>query len=100
MMATYSVNTAKHAVLTPSTVDTVNVADSASFLLISNRTTSGDPIYFTFGDATKGVTAPTIAGDDTYIATIGMTVSIPGDGTSLQVKLISNSAQAYSVQVV
>jgi hypothetical protein len=99
-MATYSVNTAKHAVLTPSTVDTVNLANPASFILVSNRTTSGDPIFFTFGDATKGVATPTISGDDTYVVTIGMTVSLPGDGTSPQVKLISNSAQAYSIQVV
>lgn len=99
-MATYSVNTAKHAVLTPSTVDTVNLANPASFILVSNRTTSGNPVYFTFGDASKGVTDPTVGGDDTYIVTIGMTVSIPGDGTSPQVKLISTSAQAYSVQVV
>lgn len=100
MMATYDVNTAKHAVLTPTTVDTVNLANPASFILVSNRTTSGNPIYFTFGDATKGVTDPTVGGDDTYIVTIGMTVSLPADGTSAQVKLISSSAQAYSVQVV
>lgn len=99
-MATYSVNTAKHAVLTPSTVDTVNLANPASFILVSNRTTSGNPVYFTFGDASKGVTDPTVGGDDTYIVTIGMTVSLPGDGTAPQVKLISTSAQAYSVQVV
>jgi hypothetical protein len=99
-MATYSVNTAKHAVLTPSTVDTVNLTNPASFILVSNRTTSGNPVYFTFGDASKGVTDPTVGGDDTYIVTIGMTVSLPGDGTAPQVKLISSSAQAYSVQVV
>jgi hypothetical protein len=99
-MATYSVNTAKHAVLTPSTVDTVNLTNPASFILVSNRTTSGNPVYFTFGDASKGVADPTVGGDDTYIVTIGMTVSLPGDGTAPQVKLISSSAQAYSVQVV
>jgi len=99
-MATYSVNTAKHAVLTPSTVDTVNLTNPASFILVSNRTTSGNPVYFTCGDASKGVTDPTVGGDDTYIVTIGMTVSLPGDGTAPQVKLISSSAQAYSVQVV
>ena len=99
-MATYSVNTAKHAVLTPSTVDTVNLTNPASFILVSNRTTSGNPVYFTFGDASKGVADPTVGGDDTYIVTIGMTVSLPGDGTAPQVKLISTSAQAYSVQVV
>jgi len=99
-MATYTVNTAKHAVLTPSTVDIVNLNNPTSFLLITNRTTSGDPIYFTFGDPAKGVPTPVIGADDNYVVTIGMTLSLPGDGTSPQVKLISNSAQAYSIQVV
>lgn len=99
-MATYSVNTAKHAVLTPSTVDTINLANPASFIIVSNRTTSGNPIYMTFGDASKGVADPTVGGDDSYVVTIGMTFSFPGDGTSPQVKLISTSAQAYSVQVI
>jgi len=99
-MATYNVNTAKHAVLTASTVDTVNLTNSASFVIVTNRTTSGDPIYFTYGDATKGVANPVVDADDTYIAGLGMTMILPGDGTAPQVKLISDSAQAYSVQVI
>lgn len=99
-MATYTVNTAKHAVLTPSTVDIVNLANSASFLIVANRTTTGDPIYFTYGDATKSVATPAVAADDNYIAGPGMTVVLPGDGSAPQVKVISNSAQAYSVQVI
>lgn len=99
-MASYNVTTSKHAVLTPSTVDTVTLGNSASYIMVSNRTTSGDPIFFTFGDAANNVAAPTVAGDDTYVATIGMTISLPFDGSNVQVKLISNSAQAYSVQIV
>lgn len=99
-MATYNVNTAKHAVLTPSTVDTINLTNNASFIMVTNRTVSGDPIYFTYGDASKGVATPAVAADNTYIAGIGMTIIIPGDGTAQQVKVISDSAQAYSVQVI
>lgn len=99
-MATYNVNTAKHAVLTPSTVDTINLTNNASFIMVTNRSTSGDPVYFTYGDASKGVTNPAIAGDDSYIAGLGMTIILPGDGTAPQVKVISNSAQAYTVQVI
>ncbi len=99
-MASYTVNKAKHAVLTPNTVDTVSFGDSVSFLIISNRTTSGSPIFFTFGDPTKGVPTPTVNGDDCYVVAIGMTFSLVGDGTASDVKLISNAAQSYSVMVV
>ena len=99
-MASYTVNTGKHATLTPTTVDAITFTSPASFLLLTNRTTSGASIYFTFGDPTKGVTDPTVAGDDTYHLGIGQTVVMPGDGTAPLVKLISSQAQAYSVQVV
>jgi hypothetical protein len=99
-MASYTVNKAKHAVLTPDTVDTVSFGDSVSFVIISNRTTSGSPIFFTYGDPTKGVPTPTVNGDDCYVVGIGMTLSLVGDGTASDVKLISNAAQAYSVMVV
>lgn len=99
-MATYTVNTAKHAVLVADTVDTVSLNQPASFLIVTNRTTSGSPIFFTFGDPTKGVTAPTVNGNDCYVVGIGMTLSIPYDGTPIDVKLISSAGQAYSVMVV
>jgi hypothetical protein len=99
-MASYTVNTAKHATLVGNTVDSITFTAPASFLLLTNRTTSGASIYFTFGDPTKGVDAPTVAGDDTYHLGIGQTISIPGDGTAPLVKLISSQAQAYSVQVI
>lgn len=99
-MATYTVNVAKHATLTPTTVDTITFNAPASFLILTNRTTSGATIYFTFGDPTKGVPDPTVGGDDTYSIGIGQTVSIPGDGTSPVLKMISSQAQAYSAQIV
>lgn len=99
-MASYTVNTAKHATLVADTVDTVSLAQPASFLIVTNRTTSGSPIYFTFGDPTKGVATPTTTGDDCYTVGIGMTLSIPYDGTPVDVKLISSAGQAYSVMVV
>lgn len=99
-MASYTVNKAKHATLTPDTVDTVSFGDSVSFVIVSNRTTSGSPIFFTYGDPTKGVPTPTVNGDDCYVVAIGMTISLMGDGTPSDVKLISNAAQAYSVMVI
>ena len=99
-MAAYTVNTGKHATLVGNTVDAVTFNNPASFLMLTNRTTSGASIYFTFGDPTKGVDAPTVAGDDTYHLGIGQTVVMPGDGTAPLVKLISSQAQAYSVQVI
>jgi hypothetical protein len=99
-MASYTVNIAKHAVLTPSTVDTVTFNNPCSFLILTNRTTSGDPIFFTFGDPTKGIPDPTVNGDDCYVVAIGMTLSIPGDGTAPILKLISNGAQNYSAMVI
>lgn len=99
-MASYTVNIAKHATLVGDTVDSITFNNPASFVLLTNRTTSGASIYFTFGDPTKGVTDPTVSGDDTYHLGIGQTISLPGDGTAPLVKLISSQAQAYSVQVI
>jgi len=99
-MATYSVNYAKHATLSSNTVDAVTLNNPTSFILILNRSASGNPIYYTYGDPEKGVTAPTVAGDDSYHVGVGQTVSIPADGTTQLVKLISTSAQKYSVLAV
>jgi|DEB0MinimDraft_3_1074331.scaffolds.fasta_scaffold01523_4 hypothetical protein len=99
-MASYTVNVAKHATLTPDTVDNITFTAPASFILLTNRTTSGASIYFTYGDPTKGVTDPAVAGNDSYHLGIGQTLSIPGDGSAPLVKAISSQAQAYSVQVI
>lgn len=99
-MASYTVNVAKHATLTPSTVDDITFTAPCSFLILTNRTTSGATIYFTFGDPTKGIPNPTVAGDDTYSVGIGQTLVFPGDGTAPILKMISSGAQAYSAQVI
>lgn len=99
-MASYTVNTAKHATLIGATVDTITFNNPCSFLILTNRTTSGAAIYFTFGDPTKGIPDPAVAGDDTYSVGIGQTLIIPGDGTAPILKLISSGAQAYSAQVI
>lgn len=96
-MASYTVNTAKHATLASSTVDTVYVDNPTSFLLIMNRASSGNPIFYTFGDPEKGVAEPTVAGDDSYVVGAGQTVSVPADGSPQLVKLISNADQPYSI---
>lgn len=99
-MATYTVNVAKHATLTPNTVDTITFNAPASFILITNRTTSGATMFFTFGDPTIGIDDPTVSGDDSYAVGIGQTLSIPADGSAPIVKIVSAQAQAYSVQTV
>lgn len=96
-MASYTVNTAKHATLGVSVVDSVLLNNPTSFLLILNRASSGNPIYYTFGDPEKGVSTPTVGGDDSYVVGAGQTVSVPTDGSSQLVKLISNTAQPYSI---
>lgn len=99
-MANYTVNFAKHATLVGSTVDTVTLTESASYIIVANRATSGTPIYFTVGDATTGTATPTAAGDNTFAIGPGATLQIPADGTSSVVKLISSDAQPYSLMVL
>lgn len=98
-MATYNVVFAKHATLSANTVDSVSLTNPTSFILILNRASSGNPIYYTFGDPEKGVANPTVAGNDSYYVGAGQTVSVPADGTPQLVKLISSSPQPYSVMV-
>lgn len=99
-MASFTVNTAKHAVLTPATVDDITLNSPASFVMVTNRTMSGEPIYFRFGDATKPVPDPAVTGNNSYVALTGMTITFPCEGVPITVKVISSAAQAYSVQVV
>jgi hypothetical protein len=100
MMANYTVNFAKHATLTPSTVDTITVNQPASFFLVTNRATSGGPIYFTLGDTLDKTAQPTVGGDDTFGIGLGVTVQIPFDGSPSYIRLISANAQDYSVMVI
>ena len=99
-MANYSVNFAKHATLSSSVVDTVTLSESSTFVVVTNRATTGAGIFFTLGDLNTGVATPAVAGDDTYVLMPGMVLIIPFDGTSTVVKFISADAQPYSVMVI
>lgn len=96
-MATYDVTTAKHATLTPNVVDAVTCQNPTQFIMVFNQNVSGNAIYLRVGDPKIGVPNPTIAGDDSYYVGVGQTILLPADGTSQLVKLISSSAQEYSV---
>lgn len=99
-MANYTVLCAKHATLTGSTVDTVTFNQPCSFFLVMNRALTSAPIYFTVGDTASTTAAPTVEGDDTYVALPGNTVAIPFDGSSSVCKLIATDGQTYSVMVL
>jgi hypothetical protein len=96
-MADYTVNFAKHATLVGSAVDTITLTGSASFILVTNRSLSGTPIYFTVGDEKAPPPQPVSAGNDTFNVGPGATIQIPGTGVATIVKLISSDAQPYSV---
>jgi len=100
MMANYTVNFAKHATLTASTVDTVTVNQPASFFLVTNRATSGAPIFFTVGDTLDKTAYPVVNGDDTFAIGLGITIQIPFDGSPSHIRLLSADPQPYSVMVV
>lgn len=99
-MANYFVHYAKHATLTGSVVDTVNLTQPASYILVTNRSISGTPIYFTIGDTLDTTSTPVAAGDNTFAIAPGITIQVPFDGSQSVVKLISADAQSYSVMVV
>lgn len=90
-MAAITAQFTAHATLVASTVDTVTLNDQP-WVEVLNRGT--DPIYFRL-DGTN----PTVAGNETHVATAGSSVVMkaPGRG-ALVVKLISAGATAYSVR--
>lgn len=98
-MANYTVNYGKHATLTGSVVDVITATESASYIIVSNRSLSGTPIYFTIGDKPATTPDPVAAGDNTFAIGPGATLQIPTDGTSSIIKLISADPQSYSVMV-
>lgn len=99
-MAVYNVHFAKHATLTGSVVDTINLTQPTSYLLVSNRSISGTPIYFNIGDTLDTTTDPVAAGDNTFGIAPGITIQVPFDGSQSVVKLISADPQSYSVMVL
>lgn len=91
-MATHSVNRSKHATLGAATVDTVTFPDSDHGIEVYNRSAAGY-IYFTTDNS-----APTSGGDNTFVVGPNQALPIPDTlVTSVNVKLISSTADAYSV---
>jgi hypothetical protein len=95
-MPTYAVAKSKHATLTVGTVDTVTLP-LCSAVEVLNRSTG--EVYFTVNGA-----APTVAGDNCYIAQAGQGLQVPlpvawgqNAPTGVTVQLISSQAAAYSV---
>jgi hypothetical protein len=99
-MANYFVHYAKHATLTGSVVDTINLTQPASYILVTNRSISGTPIYFNIGDTLDTTPDPVAAGDNTFGIAPGITIQVPFDGSQSVVKIISADPQSYSVMVV
>lgn len=91
-MASYSVALAKHATLAASTVDTVTLTADFKAVEVTNRATSGLGISFTVDGST-----PTALGDNTFWVGPGQSLTVPSGASSDAVKLISASADAYSV---
>lgn len=98
-MANYTVNYAKHATLTASVIDVVTATESASYIVVSNRSLSGTPIYYTIGHDVADTPDPAAAANNTFAVGPGATLQIPTDGTSSVIKLISADPQSYSVMV-
>ena len=101
-MATYSALKAVNKTLVADTVDTVNLSQTATQLIVANLDHSGQPIYFTFADAALGTSTPTVAGDNCFAVTHGPhgVINLPMSGVPIQVKLISSGSQKYSIMVV
>ena len=86
---------ARHGTLTAATVATVVLSDTNTGVEVYNRSSAGY-IYFTVNNA-----APTVAGNDTFVVGPGQSVSVPdAEVSSVNVKLISATADAYSVTAV
>lgn len=99
-MATYTVNTAKHATLTANVVDTVTTARTNSGELmvreqleVTNR--GATEIYFRIDGAN-----PTVGGDDCFIVLPGGSLRVDRvteGSASPVVKLVSSAATPYSI---
>jgi hypothetical protein len=90
-MASYSVQTAKHATTSASTVDTITFSSSGTGLRVRNRD-STDVLYFRFDG-----NDPTVAGDDSYFVGTGESLSI--DNRVSELRVISSGTCDYSVEI-
>ena len=92
----------KHGTLSAATVATETFAVvNLGWVYVTIRDGATGPIYFTVDGTT-----PTVGGDDTWVVQAvgghikGVQIPTSISGTSLEVKLISASADGYSVEVV
>jgi len=83
---------ARHPTLTAGQVDTVTFSTNYGYAEVKNRASSGAGISFRV-DGTN----PTVLGDDTYIVMPGESLIVKLGGSTDTVKLISATADAYSV---
>lgn len=99
-MATYTVVSAKHATLSTTTVDTVNVSSNVGSVIVLNRSGTSDLTVTTSVGSTAAT--PVALADDTIIVPAGMSVVWSSGGArdqTVQVKVLGNG-NAYSVQVI
>lgn len=88
-MSTFTVPLAKHGILTANAVEIVTVKRYA--VEIKNRGTVS--IFFRMDG-----TAPTVAGDDTYVVAPGESLTMDPDYTAYaSVKMVASAACDYSV---
>lgn len=90
-MASYSVQTAKHATTSAATVDTITFSSNGTGLRVRNRD-STDTLYFRFDG-----TDPAVAGDDSYFVGAGESLSV--DNYVAEIRVISSSTCDYSVEI-
>lgn len=80
-----------HGTLTANTVRSVTIDAPCQMITVTNRTLTG-AIFFTVDGS-----IPTVAGDDTYVALGTKIAAVPNVLTSTVVRLISTTANDYSV---
>ena len=92
--ASYTVASAKHAILVAATVDTITITRSFGAVRVTNYASNTVPLWVRLDG-----TAPTVGGDDNYIIPVGESKDLPPPATeSIVVKVISANANGYSVE--
>lgn len=87
----------RHLTLTAGQVDSITFATNFGWVEVTNRATSGGGITFT---ADSAAAAPTALAADTEWVGPGAALIVKLEGSSDQVRLISDTADAYSVRGV
>lgn len=89
-MANYTAAWAVHKTTAPAAVDEVTLTGNSARVEVINR--GSDSIFFTLNNV-----PPTVAGDNTQVVPAGTALSVSALSGDTVVRLISNSAVAYSV---